>query len=587
MANENHSKVEIKRHSLSHILAMAVQTIWADAKLAIGPAIENGFYYDFDIPVTISEDDLVKIEETMKMLIKKDLKFNQKKMKIEEALNFFSKRGEIYKVELIEELKKKGETEVSIYDTDGWIDLCIGPHVISSSEINIDGFKLDRVSGAYWRGDEKNKMLQRVYGLYFETKKELDDFINWRLEAIKRDHRKIGKELDLFSVHEEAGAGLVYWHPNGARMRYLIENFWKKRHLENGYEFLYTPHIGKSWLWETSGHLSFYKENMYSAMKIDEDDYYIKPMNCPFHIMVYKSNEHSYRDLPLRWAELGTVYRYEMSGVLHGLLRVRGFTQDDAHIICTEEQVESEILEVLKFSLSILKTFGFNEIKAYLSTKPEKSIGTNQQWEKATVSLKKAIELENLEFEVDEGGGAFYGPKIDLKIKDALNRQWQLSTIQFDFNLPERFDMYYKDSDGTEKRPFMIHRALLGSLERFFGILIEHYAGKFPTWFAPVNVMLIPVADRHIEYANEIARKLKARGFFVKIDSQNDTVGKKIFRAHSEKVPYAAVIGDKEMQNNSLTVKNRDTQKQTVYNVEDFIEKLCSERDSNINQLGL
>lgn len=587
MVNKNQEKIEIKRHSLSHILAMAVQSIWKDAKLAIGPAIENGFYYDFDINTTISEENLAQIEEKMRDLIKKDLKFIQKKMKIDEAKSFFAKRGEIYKIELIDELFQKGETEVSIYETGDWSDLCIGPHVNSSSEINIDGFKLDRVSGAYWRGDEKNKMLQRVYGLYFDSKKELDDFINWREEAIKRDHRKIGRELDLFSVHEEAGAGLVYWHPNGARMRYLVENFWKKRHLENGYDFLYTPHIGKSWLWETSGHLSFYKENMYSSMKIDEDDYYIKPMNCPFHIMVYKSNEHSYRDLPLRWAELGTVYRYEMSGVLHGLLRVRGFTQDDAHIICTSQQMESEIIEVLRFSLSILRSFGFKDIKAYLSTKPAKSVGNPEQWEKATVSLKKAIDNEKLEFEIDEGGGAFYGPKIDLKIRDALNREWQLSTIQFDFNMPERFNMYYKDSDGTEKRPYMIHRALLGSLERFFGILIEHYAGKFPTWFAPINAMLIPVADRHVEYANEIGKKLKGKGFFIKIDTQNDTVGKKIFRAHAEKIPYAVVVGDKEMQSNTLTIKNRDTQKQVTYSIDEFIEKLCVERDSNINTLTL
>lgn len=587
MVNKNQEKIEIKRHSLSHILAMAVQSIWKDAKLAIGPAIENGFYYDFDIGQTISEEDLSKIEEKMRELLKKNLKFIQKKLTIEDAKDFFIKKGELYKVELIDELYQKGETDVSIYETGDWVDLCRGPHVNSTSEINIEGFKLDRVSGAYWRGDEKNKMLQRVYGLYFDSKKELEDFINWREEAIKRDHRKIGRELDLFSVHEEAGAGLVYWHPNGARMRYLVENFWRKRHLENGYDFLYTPHIGKSWLWETSGHLSFYKENMYSSMKIDEDDYYIKPMNCPFHIMVYKSNEHSYRDLPLRWAELGTVYRYEMSGVLHGLLRVRGFTQDDAHIICTTQQMESEIIEVLRFSLSILRSFGFKDIKAYLSTKPAKSVGNPEQWEKATISLKKAIDNEKLEFEIDEGGGAFYGPKIDLKIRDALNREWQLSTIQFDFNMPERFNMYYKDSDGTEKRPYMIHRALLGSLERFFGILIEHYAGKFPTWFAPINAMLIPVADRHIEYANEVGKRLKVKGFFIKIDTQNDTVGKKIFRAHAEKIPYAVVVGDKEMQSNTVTVKNRDTQKQVTYTVDEFIEKLCIERDSNINTLTL
>lgn len=579
--------LEKRRHSLSHILAMAVQKLYPQAKLGIGPAIDNGFYYDFDLDVTFSENDLVNIEQLMREIIKENLSFTRETLPIDEAKEIFKRKGELFKVELIEDLKQRGEKEVSIYQTSDWFDLCKGPHVNSTSDISLEGLKLDRVSGAYWKGDEKNKMLQRIYGLYFNSKKELEDYVNWREEAKKRDHRKIGKEMDLFSLHDEAGAGLVYWHPNGARMRAAIESFWKSEHFKNGYEIVYTPHIGKSWLWETSGHLDFYRDNMYSSMKIDENDYYIKPMNCPFHMMIYKTNEHSYRDLPYRWAELGTVYRYEMSGVLHGLLRVRGFTQDDAHIICTPEQIESEILEVLRFSLSILRAFGFNNIKAYLSTKPEKSVGEEFRWQQATESLKKAIDIEKLDYQVDEGGGAFYGPKIDLKVMDALNREWQLSTIQFDFNEPERFEMVYKDSDGKEKRPYMVHRALLGSLERFFGVLIEHYAGKFPLWFAPVQVMIIPIADRHLDYARTIYSQLRHSEIYCKIDEQSDTVSKKIFRAHAQHIPYSIVIGDKELESKTVTVKNRDTQKQTTYNLSDFIIKLISERDSRSNALGL
>lgn len=579
--------LEKRRHSLSHILAMAVQKLYPQAKLGIGPAIDNGFYYDFDLDVTFSESDLVNIEQLMREIIKENLSFTRETLPIDEAKEIFKRKGELFKVELIEDLKQRGEKEVSIYKTSDWFDLCKGPHVNTTSDISLEGLKLDRVSGAYWKGDEKNKMLQRIYGLYFNSKKELEDYVNWREEAKKRDHRKIGKEMDLFSLHDEAGAGLVYWHPNGARMRAAIESFWKSEHFKNGYEIVYTPHIGKSWLWETSGHLDFYRDNMYSSMKIDENDYYIKPMNCPFHMMIYKTNEHSYRDLPYRWAELGTVYRYEMSGVLHGLLRVRGFTQDDAHIICTPEQIESEILEVLRFSLSILRAFGFNNIKAYLSTKPEKSVGEEFRWQQATESLKKAIDIEKLDYQVDEGGGAFYGPKIDLKVMDALNREWQLSTIQFDFNEPERFEMVYKDSDGKEKRPYMVHRALLGSLERFFGVLIEHYAGKFPLWFAPVQVMIIPIADRHLDYARTIYSQLRHSEIYCKIDEQSDTVSKKIFRAHAQHIPYSIVIGDKELESKTVTVKNRDTQKQTTYNLSDFIIKLISERDSRSNALGL
>ena len=425
-------------------------------------------------------------------------------------------------------------------------------------ELNYKAFKLTGTAGAYWRGDEKRPMLQRIYGVAFADSKELKAYLNRLAEAEKRDHRKLGKELDFFSLHEEAGPGLVYWHPKGARIRLTIENFWRDKHYQNGYEMLYTPHVGKSWLWQTSGHLDFYKEGMYPKMEMDNVDYYVKPMNCPFHIMIYNNSKHSYRELPCRWAELGTVYRYEKAGALHGLLRVRGFTQDDAHIICRPDQVEDEIREVLRFSLEMLRAFGFTEFKAYISTKPEKAVGEEKDWDLATRSLQKAVEAEKIEYDIDAGGGAFYGPKIDLKIKDALGREWQLSTIQFDFNLPVRFDMVYTEKDGSDCRPFMIHRALLGSIERFFGILIEHYAGAFPFWLSPVQVKVIPVAEAFDDYASEIAGQLKAAGFRAETDLSDDRMNAKIRNAQKAKVPCMLILGDKEKESGTVSVRYRD-----------------------------
>ncbi|MDR1277832.1 MAG: threonine--tRNA ligase, partial [Treponema sp.] len=457
MANE---KLALIRHSVSHIMAQAVTRLFPGTKVAIGPSIENGFYYDFDLPQAITAEDLPRIEEEMKAIIDSRQDFFRVTLSREEALRRFT--GEPYKTELINELPP--EAEITIYenrDADGkvlWADLCRGPHVQNSREINSAAFKIQSIAGAYWRGDEKQPMLTRIYGTAWENPKDLKAYLAFLEEVEKRDHRRVGKELDLYSIHEEAGAGLIYWHPAGGRMRVAIEDFWRKEHYRNGYEILYTPHIGKSWLWETSGHLGFYKGNMYSPMEIDNQDYIIKPMNCPFHIMIYKNKGRSYRDLPLRWAELGTVYRYERSGVLHGLLRVRGFTQDDAHIFCTPDQIEGEIREVLRFSLWIWKVFGFTDIKAYLATKPAESVGEQSRWDQALESLRNAVTAEGLAYEIDEGGGAFYGPKIDLKIKDALGREWQMTTIQFDFNEPERFDMTFVDADGKQKRPYMVHR---------------------------------------------------------------------------------------------------------------------------------
>jgi len=511
-------------HSTSHLMAHAIQSIYPEAKFGVGPAIDSGFYYDVDIDARLTEEDLRKIEEKMLELTKQDSPFSRKELSKVEAQNFFTNKGDNYKLEIISELDDQAEV-ISIYDEGNFTDLCTGPHLPSTGKIKY--FKLLSISGSYWRGDEKNKQLQRIYGISFPKKKMLDDYILFLEEAKKRDHRKLGKELDLFSLHEEAGAGLVYWHPKGARVRLDIENFWRQAHLENGYEILYTPHMGKSWLWETSGHLGFYKENMYSPMSIDEQDYFIKPMNCPFHILIYKTHLRSYKDLPLRWAELGTVYRYEKSGVLHGLLRVRGFTQDDAHIFCAQEQIESEIIEVIRFCMFMWRSFGFNDLNFYVSTRPEKVTDNDELWEKATNSLKTALEKEGLKYKIDEGGGAFYGPKIDIKIKDALNREWQMSTIQFDFNLPERFDMKYIGEDGKEHRPFMVHRALLGSLERFMGVLIEHFAGSFPLWLAPVQVAVLPISQNYFDAAKKISDELKKSQIKVALDERNEKIDRK------------------------------------------------------------
>jgi len=539
-------------HSTSHLMAHAVQSIYPEAKFGVGPSIEAGFYYDIDINSSITEDDLAKIENKMLEIAKQKNPFKRTELSKAEAQKFFEKKGDNYKLEIISELDEESEV-ISIYDEGEFTDLCTGPHIPDTSKIKF--VKLLNISGSYWRGDEKRQRLQRIYGISFPKKKMLEDYLLFLEEAKKRDHRKLGKQLDLFSIQEEAGAGLIYWHPKGARIRNTIENYWRSEHIKSGYDLLYSPHMGKSWLWETSGHLGFYKENMYAPMTIDDQDYYVKPMNCPFHIMIYKSKLHSYRDLPLRWAELGTVYRYEKSGVLHGLLRVRGFTQDDAHIFCTQEQIEDEIIEVVRFSINILKTFGFEDLNFYVATKPEESVGDEAIWQKAIDSLKHALERENLKYEMDEGGGAFYGPKIDIKIKDALNREWQLSTIQFDFNLPERFEMTYIGEDGKEHRPFMVHRALLGSIERFMGILIEHYAGAFPTWLAPVQVAVLPVSQNFKDYAEDVYNNLKANEILVHLDERNEKIGYKIRDWEIQKVPYMLIVGEKEKSSKTVSIR--------------------------------
>ncbi|MCL2759348.1 MAG: threonine--tRNA ligase [Treponema sp.] len=589
---EANEKLAVIRHSVSHIMAQAVVKLFPGTKTAIGPAIENGFYYDFLFPKPITTEDLPAIEAEMKRIIDSRQDFVRITAKRLDALMLFAM--EPFKSELIHELPDNAE--VSIYENRDsnknaeWSDLCKGPHVNNTREINSAAFKLQSIAGAYWRGDEKRQMLTRIYGTAWENPKDLKAYLALLEEIEKRDHRRVGKEMDLYSTHEEAGAGLVYWHPNGGRMRVTIEDFWRKEHYRNGYEILYTPHIGKSWLWETSGHLGFYKEGMYSPMKIDEQNYYIKPMNCPFHLMIYNNKSYSYRDLPLRWAELGTVYRYERSGVLHGLLRVRGFTQDDAHIICTPEQMESEIREVLRFSLSIWKTFGFQEMKAYLATRPEESVGEQEKWDAALESLKRAINAEGMPYEIDEGGGAFYGPKIDIKIKDALGREWQMSTIQFDFNEPELFNMTFVDSDGQRKRPYMIHRALFGSLERFFGVLIEHFGGAFPVWIAPEQIAVIPVAEQFNEYANKVASELKMRtvndcNLRVTAELSDDRLNAKVRNCQTRKIPYMLVAGQREADEGTVSIRLRDGRQLAAMKIDEFAAYVTEKIESKSLEL--
>ncbi len=558
------------RHSMAHVMAEAVLQMFPDAQIAIGPAIDNGFYYDFDLPRQLTPDDLEEITERMKTIIREQKDFVRTVVSRAEAQEQF--KDQKYKLELLKAIPE--DEDVSIYVQGEFKDLCRGPHVENTRELNPAAFKLLSIAGAYWRGKETNPMLTRIYGTAWSNPKELRLHLKKLEEIEKRDHRKLGKELDLFSLHEEAGPGLVYWHPKGARIRLAIEDFWRTQHYKNGYEMVYTPHVGKSWLWETSGHLDFYKESMYPAMEMDKADYYAKPMNCPFHIMIYNNTKHSYRDLPCRWAELGTVYRYEKAGALHGLLRVRGFTQDDAHIICTPAQIEDEILEVLRFSLFMLRSFGFTDISAYLSTKPEKSVGEKEKWDIATESLRKAIEAEGLEYAVDEGGGAFYGPKIDLKIRDAIGREWQLSTVQFDFNLPERFKMTFVDSDGVEKQPFVVHRALLGSIERFFGVLLEHYAGAFPPWLAPEQVRVIPVAEPFNAYGEKVVELLREEGFRVTGDFSTDRMNAKIRNAQKQKIPYMLIVGEKEQEAKAVSVRYRDGKQENGVPLEEFVEFL-------------
>jgi threonyl-tRNA synthetase len=571
---DKEAKLETMRHSASHVMAEAVLSIFPEAKFGIGPAIENGFYYDFDLPRSLTAEDLPIIEKKMSEIIASDSPFTRDEVTRTEARRIFANQP--YKLELIEEIP---DEKVSVYRQGAFVDLCRGPHVKSTGEIK--AFKLLNVAGAYWRGDEKRPMLQRIYGVAFDTEKALAEHLERLEEMEARDHRRLNKQLNLYIAPEEIGGGLIIYGPKAGRIRTIIEDFWRQEHYANGYEILYTPHIGRSTLWETSGHLEFYRENMYSPMDIDGQDYYLKPVNCPFHILFYKSQVRSYRDLPYRWAELGTVYRYERSGILHGLLRVRGFTQDDAHIICTPEQIDDEIAEVLRFSLHMWRAFGFSDYRVYLATRPAKAMGTEEQWHKASEALRKVIEAQGLPFEVDEGGGAFYGPKIDLKIRDSLGREWQMTTIQFDFNLPERFNMVYIGPDGQEHRPYMVHRALLGAWERFFGLLIEHYAGAFPVWLAPVQVTVIPVADRHLEYAHQIEAELRNESVRVKVDGRSERMNLKIRQAQLEKVPYMLVVGDKEVASATVSVRLRTGEQlpsQTIGDFKSSIKRIIAER---------
>ena len=569
------------RHSTAHVMAQAVLDKFPDAKIAIGPAIEKGFYYDFDLPRTLTPDDLKDITARMREIIKGDFPFTRKVVDAKEAKKLF--QDQPYKLELINDLESGSQDEhgraisekqeLSIYKHDNFIDLCRGPHVERTGEIHPKAFKLLNIAGAYWRGNEENPMLQRIYGTVWEKPEELKAYTHLLAEAKKRDHRKLGKELDLFSSVDEVGTGLILWHPKGAKIRKIMENFWSEEHEKADYDFVYTPHIGKAKLWEKSGHLDFYKENMYAPIDIDGQQYFLKPMNCPFHVHIYKSQMRSYRDLPMRFAEMGTVYRYERSGVLHGLLRVRGFTQDDAHHFCTPEQMPDEIDFVLNFCLHILRSFGFKDFKAYLGTRPEKAVGEKTRWLAAEAALKSSLDRSGLDYEIDEGGGAFYGPKIDLKVKDAIGREWQLSTNQVDFNLPERFDMNYIAEDGQQHRPYMVHRALMGSVERFFGILIEHYGGAFPVWLAPIQVMAIPIADRHLEYGQTIVDTLKAAGIRSKLDSRSERMNAKIRDAQKQKIPYMLIIGDQEMESGQVALRLRSGENPGPMPLEDFLAK--------------
>jgi threonyl-tRNA synthetase len=575
------------RHSAAHVMAQAVMEMFpGEAKIAIGPPIADGFYYDFELPRSLTPEDLEALEKRMREIIAEDHEYKFEVISAEDAKELFADQP--YKIELIEGLELGGYDEygesideppdISIYVHDTFTDLCRGPHVERTGKINPDAIKLLNVAGAYWRGDENKPMLQRIYGTAWSSADELEQHL-WKIEeAKKRDHRKLGKELDLFSMNEDVGPGLVLWHPKGGMVRKVAEDYCQAEHEKGGYEFVYSPHIGKSKLWETSGHLEWFEENMYAPLEIEDQKYYLKPMNCPFHVQIYKSRMRSYRDLPIRFAEWGTVYRYERSGVLHGLMRVRGFTQDDAHHFCRPDQMPEEIDRVLAFCLHILRAFGFVNFQAYLSTRnPEKSAGDIEDWEAATDALRNALDRSGLPYEVDEGEAVFYGPKIDIKMLDALDREWQLSTIQFDFNLPESFDLSYIGEDGKEHRPYMIHRALLGSMERFMGVLIEHHAGAFPIWLAPVQVALIPIADRHLGHANSVAERLREFGFRVEVDGRSERMNAKIRDAQLQKVPYMLVVGDREAKTNSVSVRLRSEEDLGTMSVDDFIQLIARE----------
>ena len=559
-------------HSGSHLLAQAVKRLFTDAKLAIGPATQNGFYYDFDVEEPFTPEDLQKIEEEMRAIIKEDIEITREELEREDAIKLFQSMNENYKIEIINEIE---DDYVTVYRQGEFVDLCRGPHLQRTS--NIKAFKLLSIAGAYWRGDERNKMLQRIYGVAFPNQKDLEDHIRLIDEAKERDHRKLGRELDIFSFNNEVGAGLPLWHPNGAVLRFVIDKYSTTEHLKRGYRLLSIPHIAKSDLYNTSGHLDFYNENMYSPIQIDGQDYYLKPMNCPTQIKIFNSSIKSYKDLPYRCFEMGTVYRYERSGVLHGLTRVRGFTQDDAHIFCHEDQLEDEIQGVLTFTLDILETFGFREKNIYLSTRPDKSVGTDQNWELSTKALENALNKSNIEYKVDPGEGVFYGPKIDIKIKDAIGREWQCSTIQVDFNLPERFDVNYIGSDGQKHRPIMIHRALLGSLERFIGILIEHYAGKFPVWLAPVQIILLNVGEAEKEIVDSLKNRMLYEEIRVETDLREETIGYRVREAIAKKVPYIGVIGKREAEQKTVSLRRRGSKESTVIQIEELIKLIKSD----------
>jgi threonyl-tRNA synthetase len=548
-----YTPLERMRHSAAHVMAEAVQDLFPGARFAIGPAIEDGFYYDFELPRALSPEDFPAIEARMRASIAADHPFVHSSWPRERALAYFRERDQPYKVELIEGLPAAAEVGIEVQGP--FLDLCRGQHVERTGQIG--PFKLMRVAGAYWRGDERRPMLQRLYGTAWFTQEELDAYLARLEEARRRDHRRLGRELDLFSISEEVGPGLILWHPKGAMLRVVAESFSQQTHLSGGYEWVFSPHIGRANLWETSGHLDFYRDSMYAPMEIEGEAYYAKPMNCPFHIQVFKSRTRSYRELPRRYAEFGAVYRYERSGALHGLTRVRGFTQDDAHIFCTPDQVEREIGRALEFSLQILRAFGLTDFRAYLSTRPEQFVGEPAHWETATEALRRAVGTHGIPYDVDEGGGAFYGPKIDLKVHDALGREWQLSTIQFDFNLPTRFGLEYIGEDGQAHRPFMVHRALFGSMERFLGVLIEYYAGAFPVWLAPVQAAVIPIADRHVEYAERVAEALRAAGLRAEVDARAERMNAKVRDAQLQKVPYMLVVGDKEAEAGAVALRLR------------------------------
>ena len=568
--NANPNELETLRHSCAHLMAQAVQELFPGTQVTIGPVIEDGFFYDFHRDKAFVPEDLEKIENRMKEIAKQDLKIQRSELSREEAIKKFSDMGEKFKLEIIDSIET-GEA-ITVYSQGNWSDLCGGPHVESTKKIK--AFKLLHTSSAYWRGDERNPILQRIYGTAWNTEKELRLYLKMLEEAKKRDHRKLGKELDLYSVSDDIGPGLILWHPKGARVRYLMEEFWKKEHFKHGYEMVISPHAAKIDLWKTSGHTEFYKENMFSNMDIEGKEYVMKPMNCPFHIQIYKSKLRSYRDLPVRFGELGTVYRYERSGVLHGLLRVRGFTQDDAHLFCRPSQVEEEITKVLDLIVYILQSFGFFEYKIYLSTRPEKYVGAEKDWETATKALENALDNKNLEFEIDPGEGVFYGPKIDIKIKDSLNRYWQVSTVQVDFNLPQRFDISYIEEDGQRHQPIMLHRALMGSLERFFGCLVEHYAGAFPLWLAPVQVILLTITNNQTEYAEKLAQRFEESGIRVEKDLRNEKIGFKIREAQLQKIPYMIVLGDKEVETSTLSVRRRRSKETRTLDLKTFLNEV-------------